>query len=323
MRGNAANKNVLKKYLYNVYKLEVSLFNQYKLRDKLINRIQYINEKEYEDYYEEESTDMIMDDVWGGEMFNVGCGFAIAGAIIGAVLGVTILQQVFNFSPYFLNRLIERIFTVFLGIVAGAILGLILFGIITLIQYLFMRSKINARNKEKELLNVQIEENNRNQMEIDNQKVEILENEVNKIDYSISKTEEIRAEYYSYNIIFPKYRYLEAVSSFYEYFASGRCSALKGHEGAYNIFENELRQGLIINKLDDIIDHLDRIEDNQYMLYMAIREGNKQTARISTEISNTANKLNQIESNTAVTAYYSKIGAENTECLKWLEIFNR
>ena len=78
---------------------------------------------------------------------------------------------------------------------------------------------------------------------------------------------------YSLDVIFPKYRNIIAVSSFYEYLLSGRCDKL---EGAYNIFESELRMNLIINKIDDVIKHLEKIEQHQYMLYSAIQENNKQ-----------------------------------------------
>ena len=86
---------------------------------------------------------------------------------------------------------------------------------------------------------------------------------------------------YSLDVIFPKYRNIIAVSSFYEYLLSGRCDKLEGAEGAYNIFESELRMNLIINKIDDVIKHLEKIEQHQYMLYSAIQENNKQVNQLS------------------------------------------
>ena len=50
---------------------------------------------------------------------------------------------------------------------------------------------------------------------------------------------------YNKGIIYEKYQYdLVAVSMFAEYFKFGRCSCLEGHEGAYNIYENEIRLGV-------------------------------------------------------------------------------
>ena len=59
--------------------------------------------------------------------------------------------------------------------------------------------------------------------------------------------------FYSKNIIYPKYRGLVPIAAFYEYFNSGRCDTLTGHEGAYNIYETEIRMNIIIAKLDDCL----------------------------------------------------------------------
>ena len=125
-------------------------------------------------------------------------------------------------------------------------------------------------------------------------------------------TERTLKQYYDRNILFAKYRNLIAVSSIYEYLQSGRCSTLEGYEGAYNIFENELRLNLIVTKLDDIIYRLDSIRDNQYMLYDAINRGNHTSEYL-------LQSLEKIGDNGAVSAYNSSINAQNTEFLKWVE----
>lgn len=117
------------------------------------------------------------------------------------------------------------------------------------------------------------------------------------------------------NIIFPKYRNLAAISSFYEYLESGRCTTLEGHEGAYNLFETEIRLNIIITKLDEIIDRLDQISSNQIMLYNAIKQSNDNSQRVYKKI---LNSLQQTERHAEVIAYNSKITAQNTEFLKWL-----
>lgn len=86
---------------------------------------------------------------------------------------------------------------------------------------------------------------------------------------------------YAKNIIYSKYQNdLVAICMFHEYFESGRCNALTGHEGAYNIYEQELRMGIIIGKLDIIIEKLDEIQSNQYALYTAVKQISNQQARI-------------------------------------------
>ena len=63
-----------------------------------------------------------------------------------------------------------------------------------------------------------------------------------------------------------------AVSSFYEYISSGRCETLEGPNGAYNLYENEIRMNTVIEKLNNVIESLEEIKQNQFMIYSAIQE---------------------------------------------------
>jgi X-X-X-Leu-X-X-Gly heptad repeat protein len=72
---------------------------------------------------------------------------------------------------------------------------------------------------------------------------------------------------YALNVIYPKYHNLVAMTSFYEYFDSGRCAELEGAQGAYNLFEIEKRMDIIIYKMDMILARLKKIAENQYRLY--------------------------------------------------------
>ena len=67
---------------------------------------------------------------------------------------------------------------------------------------------------------------------------------------------------------------------------------------------------LILSKLDEVIAHLDRIEGNQYMLASAIREGNAKADQIYRTLQN-------VESNTAASAYFSEVSAMNTTYMAW------
>ncbi len=78
------------------------------------------------------------------------------------------------------------------------------------------------------------------------------------------------------------------VASLYEYFDTGRCVALEGANGAYNILETEIRLDRIISKLDVVIRRLDRIIDNQYALYEKISESNRLLSDIEENIRQTA-----------------------------------
>ena len=108
---------------------------------------------------------------------------------------------------------------------------------------------------------------------------------------------------YDLNIIFEKYRNIVAMTTIYEYFASGRCSELEGPNGAYNLYESELRQNLIVTKLDAIIDSLDEIKNNQFVLY-------KELSKMNTQISEVKALTEQVVRNTERTADLSALNAE-------------
>jgi hypothetical protein len=124
---------------------------------------------------------------------------------------------------------------------------------------------------------------------INNCKVKISNSkkELPQIIESIAYAEKELQEIYNQNIIFPKYRNFLAINQISEYIDSGRCSELEGPYGAYNLFENELRQNIIISRLDNIIHELEQIRENQYYTYLAIRAA--QNAIDNLKVSVTAN----------------------------------
>ena len=67
----------------------------------------------------------------------------------------------------------------------------------------------------------------------------------------------------SMNFLYPKYRSIVCVCQFTQYLESGRCESFEGPYGCYNLFEQELRMNLIINKLDVVIKKLDVVIQNQ------------------------------------------------------------
>lgn len=129
---------------------------------------------------------------------------------------------------------------------------------------------------------------------------------------SIIQTEKTLEKVYSKNIIHPKYRNLIAVGQIYEYFDTGRCNEFEGANGAYNLFESELRQNIIINKLDTIISQLDTLNETMYYIANEIRRSNMLLADISCQLGTISTTLTLIEQNTALTAYNSQCIASNT-----------
>lgn len=286
------NTSTLKEYIRNIYQLEVSLYNQQTLYTKVQSEVHRL-----ENFKGQE-----MNQVWSTKGY-----FEIKGILGGAVFGGAIgtLVGAFTSVPFF----------------AGTIGGIIVGVLLVLVNGLYELNRAKSDNKKISNINQKIINNNLDEQEVINEKITIINQELTIIKNSYTRTKNILAKYYEKGIVFPKYRNLLAISSIYEYLSSGRCNSLEGHEGAYNIFENEVRQNLIISKLDDVIRHLEKIESNQYMLYSAIQDSNRKTDRLLQEMDKVANNLQRIESNNQIIAYNSTIAAKNLEFLKWIEVF--
>lgn len=156
-----------------------------------------------------------------------------------------------------------------------------------------------------------------------------VEQEVGQLDKHLSETQQLLKKLYELDYIFPKYRNFVAICSIYEYFVSGRCTELTGADGAYNLYESELRQDLIINRLDKIIDSLEVIKENQYALYSELERTNEILNGISSdmrELVSTVRRIeitaNRIEDAVHITNYYTQVTAQNTKALKYIALIN-
>ena len=148
----------------------------------------------------------------------------------------------------------------------------------------------------------------------------------------LKKTLEAKIMYEKSEVIFPKYQNLVAYSQFYEYFQAGRCTSLTGPDGAYNLYETELRQNIIIGKLDDISNSLEEIKQNQYMIYSELKSINSNISMLNNSMRKILGKVTEIgtnveaiksnteiiEQNTRISAYYSKKNAELTNAMGYL-----
>lgn len=109
-------------------------------------------------------------------------------------------------------------------------------------------------------------------------------------------------ELYSQDVIFPKYREMVAITTINEYLISGRCYELEGPDGAYNLYEMELRQNVIIGQLSSIVSSLEQIKSNQFSLYQELVKANQTISEILEEVEG-------VSENTRLAAYYSGVTA--------------
>lgn len=145
---------------------------------------------------------------------------------------------------------------------------------------------------------------------------------VSQLEESLKETQQTLDRLYSVGWIFPKYQNYVAVCSFYEYFLTGRCAILTGPDGAYNLYESELRQNMIVNRLDTIIDSLDDIKENQYTLYTEMKRANKTIEGIGEDVKEILSETKSISDATHIAAANSEITAKNTEAIKYISLIN-
>lgn len=162
--------------------------------------------------------------------------------------------------------------------------------------------QLQERNNQRTLAN---EEYERAQ---EKYQVEVLQYEdsrntaIQKHNSTLSALEKALQELYGEDVIFSKYRNLVAITAINEYLLSGRCYSLEGADGAYNLYEMELRQNIVIGQLSNIISNLEQIRSNQYSLY-------EQLTRSNALVENIIRELRDIRSDTQLTAYFAEVAA--------------
>lgn len=147
---------------------------------------------------------------------------------------------------------------------------------------------------------------------------------IDTLQEKIGKTQSILAgvnrelkKAYSYDVVYPTYRNLIAISSFYDYLYSGRCDTLEGHEGAYNIYGNESRLDKIITRLDDIKYRLDSIRYNQHALYSAMEETRSLIGNLESSLANATAQLSKISEESSITNARLNNMACNVELMRF------
>ena len=100
---------------------------------------------------------------------------------------------------------------------------------------------------------------------------------------------------------------------------SERCYGLTGHEGAYNLYENELRLGHIISTLDSISSDIKEIKQNQRMLYDVVSESQKMTKSMFEQQVINGQVLCDIRKSNQIMQYNQSQIANRMEHMQWLE----
>lgn len=127
---------------------------------------------------------------------------------------------------------------------------------------------------------------------------------------------------YSLNIIEGEYRDFAAVTTFYSYFRKEYCDRLAGPNQAYDRYDQALKIGEIINKLDVIINKLDEIIKNQAYLAELLRDSNNTLHRIEQGNEKMLQSMEAVEENSNLTEYNTRCAAESSKATALLTLFN-
>ncbi|EET58595.1 hypothetical protein BRYFOR_09431 [Marvinbryantia formatexigens DSM 14469] len=171
----------------------------------------------------------------------------------------------------------------------------------------FVNSYKKMKNDETVVntLNKTIGEKGENDMHILEANYQII-----KEAYDINK--KTLEKLYSLNIIYHKYHYLEACGMFLEYLISGRTHSLEAQgsdPGAYNIYEDELYRGIIVDKLDNIL-------SNQCILIDGQRQISKQLDFLTKGIDEVQKEMKGVKKAAQLNTFYNSVTAYNTSVLR-------
>lgn len=256
---------------------------------------------------------------------NMSCFGAVLGAISGIVIAIAFSDG----------------FSAFIYSVIFALLGM--FSMPWLLMAIgdkTMQNRERTWANEMKLVHAQIEEQADREYQ---RNVEIVRLENLKIDQTMLPIQNAKEDtrvaldrMYNLDIIYPKYRNLVAVSMFYEYLASGRCDSLEGRDGAYNMYEGEVRAQLIINELGNVkkavwavnasigamSTELRQIRENQGELYRSLESSRQTTERMADSVATLSKDVASARESAAVTAYQAEATARAATAMQKIAEFD-
>ncbi len=144
---------------------------------------------------------------------------------------------------------------------------------------------------------------------VEAEKRRLLADETEKARETLRRLIKTKNELYALGVVYEKYRNLVALTSFYEYLASGRCEALEGRDGAYNLYEAEVRARHILSRLDEVTASLDRVRDGQYLICSTIRSADSSLALLSGQTHAALAAIEKMQGNLARIGRQSEVAA--------------
>ncbi len=146
---------------------------------------------------------------------------------------------------------------------------------------------------------------------------DFYQNTIEEMKSKLMELYKTRNDLLSLDAVYPKYSDLISLTTMYEYFVTGRVNTLTGVAGAYRLYESESSEQKINTKWDDILNQLDKIKENQFLLYNVICD--IRNAWVSFSLSD--DEINEevvMKFNEAKEDYYHKLVADCTSANAFL-----
>lgn len=90
---------------------------------------------------------------------------------------------------------------------------------------------------------------------------------------------------------------------------------MTGPNGAYNLYELELRQNTVISPLNTIISNLEQIRQNQYILYNELVQITQNTHKIAGELRAIRGYTYTLTQFAALNTYYTGLAAASSSAM--------
>lgn len=296
--------NKLMKYLEYAIEMEKTVYIQERLIEKLKAKIAKLGIRREFPYPSESHSSM-------KECFETSSsGGIVIGAVVGAVVGLITGDGI-------IGKILSILGSGIAGLIIGGIAGVVTTPIWYGIGYAMAGSRLKNAMAEREL-----------DVRCDNERVKKelsqaanLKAMLSELEKKHNESKRILQNCYDNGPLYKDYCNIVALCSIYQYLDSGRCDTLKGHEGAYNIYENERRLDRICTVLDDILANINQIKNYQIQLYGVLQEGNKKLDNLLAESVRQSNAMQRISDQNAIIEYNTGVASRELEMQNWLKVY--
>ena len=156
-----------------------------------------------------------------------------------------------------------------------------------------------------------------------------LEKEIGKNTYVLGDIAGSLEKFYATRSLDPKYRALVPATTMFEYFSTGKCQDLTGHEGAYNTYEKELRDGKISADTEVLTEKRDEIPEDQKYVIATLKKARTGAQDLMNSVDSVINEnleknpdaeaLGELRSSSELSSFYEDTDSKMKEIMEYLE----